>query len=590
MFVLWGLCAYIAYTAKSNGDMNVVLHPFDYNGTACGTSLMKDRPYLYPLRADGTGVCVDHCPTTTNSSVIYACVGAGYMPSYLVGSTDVKGLVNGMLGYCMFQMQTFELHNYCFVDDPQYVGLFPASSAAGALGKSHTTLIHLWYARAYILGFGASTILIYYFFVVFLHWSKTANVMIWTANILVTVTLFYFGVTSLIQSSQSSTSDTGLSLTAGVLSILIGCAWIGWAWYIRASIDLSTELIREAACALTDMPSLFLLPVLQGAIWCAFFAGWFVSVLWVTCVGDWVKQDFPNDPLSHKVYTQNKGNSSEIGFLIFVLVWTTLLIMTVTDLVVSHAIARWYFTRDKTKQSCCVVPGSFFTMLFYHFGTAAVGAVFVTIVYPFRDVLMWIDKKMRVCCGNAHQVLYCCLCFGLFMTQHFFRFWSKHAYVITALFSQEFFLSAKMSFFLIERNLTRASVVFAVCEYMVIILVLSVSLTPTMLFHIVAKNAPDLSVQDMVVPTAFTFALCFLLSTMCVEILGMAARSILLCFFADSEMFRPADRYVDPSLVEFMRKEDFIAEAAMHTAEDEHNKLMEPGQSKEYGSAAATAI
>jgi len=582
----WICAGIIAHQAKKNGDINIILHPFDYDARPCGVGIMKNHPYLYPLRYDGTGVCVRACPTKTNVSHIFACVGTDFMPSYLLNTTnDVPALVDGMLGYCMFQISTFEMDNYCFVDDPDYEEEFPPT--AGLIAEALAPLTDLWYTRVYTLIFGFSSILIFYLHVVFLHWRKTATVTIWAAITLVFFSLVHFGVIWVFRSPSSTTPENVLiENTAGIVSICVAFIWLGWALYIRSSINLAKELIREAACALTDMPSLLVLPIFQGAVWAGFFVAWFVSVLWISANGYFVLYEPPNDVIARQVYHQNEHNKSEIGFLVFVLIWTSLFILAFSDLVVSHATAQWYFTRDKTQQSCCVVPGSFLTILFYHFGTAVIGSICVTLVYPFRDFLVWMDKKMKVCCGSASQVLYCCLCFVLFMTHHFFRFWTKHAYVLTALFSQEFFKSSKTSFFLIERNLSRASLLFAVCEYLVIILVLSISFTSTVIFYYVVKLNLGTRLDEMVLPTAVMFGLSFLVSTMCVEILGMAARSIFVCFFADSEMFRPGDRYVDPSLARFMTKGDLKPET-FSTPEDERNKLVDSGQSKQYGAATA---
>jgi len=560
LIACWFGTGVIGHYALEYGDLDRISHPVDYNGRPCGVGSMINKPDLYFLRADGTGVCVESCPNQTNINVTYACVDEADMKN----ATDSSDLINNFVGFCMWQMSTYNDNDFCVVNDEKYAKGFPSS--AGILTSDGSSTNDIWRSRNYIIGFGLSAAVIFYIYVVFLHCGKTVGAMVWAAIWMVFIALFLIGAswlaTARIESGSLSAgydwSDLSrtatISFVAGIIAILLAFLWLSWTLALRSSIRLASGLIKEAATTIIAMPSLLLLPVFQVIVWCCFFAVWAIIVLYVSTTGDYEQKTIDGDPLPRMVFTPEPSAGCELAFLGFILLWTSLFLTGFTDLIISYGTAHWYFNRDKSQRTCNVVQRSFCTIFCYHFGTAAVGSLLVTIVYPFRAILTWIDRQMGKCCGGrgCNQAIYCCFCCCLFLVQHFFRYWTKYAYAFTALFSQSFAMAGKASFFLLERNLNKVSVVAIITEYIMMMLILFVTFTATVASYYCIKLNLDDELEDLVVPTAVTFALALLISVLCVEVLGMTTRTIVICFLADLEMFSPEDRYVEASLLKYM--------------------------------------
>lgn len=62
------------------------------------------------------------------------------------------------------------------------------------------------------------------------------------------------------------------------------------------------------------------------------------------------------------------------------------------------------------------------------------------------------------------------------------------------------------------------------------------------------------NINGIIAPIVTVFLLAYFVSCMFNELFGMAIETILLCYVADEEMFKPADRYADGPLQEAVSK------------------------------------
>ncbi|CAM9134848.1 unnamed protein product [Choristocarpus tenellus] len=64
---LWVAMTWIGADSISEGDVDKLLAPIDYNGNLCGyTDGFENTEQLYYANVGGSGVCVDGCPDTTD--------------------------------------------------------------------------------------------------------------------------------------------------------------------------------------------------------------------------------------------------------------------------------------------------------------------------------------------------------------------------------------------------------------------------------------------------------------------------------------------------------------------------------------------
>ncbi|RYH28560.1 hypothetical protein EON65_11730 [archaeon] len=56
-------------------------------------------------------------------------------------------------------------------------------------------------------------------------------------------------------------------------------------------------------------------------------------------------------------------------------------------------------------------------------------------------------------------------------------------------------------------------------------------------------------INGLIAPLVFTFLLAYWVAAMFIEIYGMGIETILCCYIADEEMFKPEDRFVEGELL-----------------------------------------
>lgn len=108
-------------------------------------------------------------------------------------------------------------------------------------------------------------------------------------------------------------------------------------------------------------------------------------------------------------YTEHEHVSYLWWYHLIGLIWTSEFIIACQQLVVSGAVATWYFTRDKKNLSCTICKSTKL-LIFHHLGSVAFGAFIITLVKLPRWILMYMQKKNKGfpehLCPVRNEVLY----------------------------------------------------------------------------------------------------------------------------------------------------------------------------------------
>ena len=89
--------------------------------------------------------------------------------------------------------------------------------------------------------------------------------------------------------------------------------------------------------------------------------------------------------------------------MLFCYLWSTEFIMAIGALIISIAVANWYFSKpeDRTwKGGRRDLNLGFLHTLRYHLGTAALGSLIVAIVTFIRTVVLYLEKKFKMVAGD----------------------------------------------------------------------------------------------------------------------------------------------------------------------------------------------
>ena len=115
-----------------------------------------------------------------------------------------------------------------------------------------------------------------------------------------------------------------------------------------------------------------------------------------------------------------------------------------------------YWTHDKNTLPCCSIFANIATA-FYHLGTLAFGSLIIGIIRFIQAILNRIEKTLGKYNNDLTKCLLCvCKC-CFWCLEKFMRFINKNAYIMCAIKSTNFCVSAKDAFSLLMRNMVSIS-------------------------------------------------------------------------------------------------------------------------------------
>ena len=111
---------------------------------------------------------------------------------------------------------------------------------------------------------------------------------------------------------------------------------------MRKRIGLVIKLIAEAQKTLADMPMLFILPLFAFAILIMFLVYWCVTAMMIYSFGEFDTSDVEFWGVALKKVTLVKIMWT---YHFIALIWVIEFIFAAQAMIISGAVAKWYFTR-----------------------------------------------------------------------------------------------------------------------------------------------------------------------------------------------------------------------------------------------------
>ncbi len=209
------------------------------------------------------------------------------------------------------------------------------------------------------------------------------------------------------------------------------------------------------------------------------------------------------------------------------------------QLSISGAVSEWYFAIDKSRDS-----GSVFAAmqraLRYHAGTAACGALIVSIVEALRCVIsFYINRTKRLNKSSAaFKVLSCCANCCMGVLERIAHFASEMAYIQTAMHGTNFCSSAAASFSLVARNTMNITVLSGVSGAIMLIGKLFIAFGTTLVSLFIFNGGTDVltnTKQFQSLPCLVVFLLAYAISSFFLGVFESCIDTIFQCFCEDSE-------------------------------------------------------
>ncbi|XP_054706753.1 choline transporter-like protein 1 [Uloborus diversus] len=317
--------------------------------------------------------------------------------------------------------------------------------------------------------------------------------------------------------------------------------------FMRNRIRLVAALFEEAGKSVAAMPLILLQPVLtfisMAAVCCFLLIGFVcLQTSGKPLVNSEGKVSFPIE-----TFFQVMRWLSLFGFL-----WLTQFVLACQNLVVTGAVAVWYFTRDKSKLSS-PIWNSFQNLVCYHLGSAAFGSLIIAIMKAIRALFRLLQKYLdsqHQKCDTFWKIFQCCLaCF-----ESYLKFLSKNAYIMIVIYGESFCTSARQAFSSLTSNVLRVAAIDCIGDFILFVGKLGVTVSIAFIALEILKNIEGL--HYIWVPVTISCIFAFLCCHCFLSVYEMAIDTLLLCFCEDCQMNDGITRpyFMSRSLMVFVEK------------------------------------
>ncbi|XP_058798501.1 choline transporter-like 1 [Phymastichus coffea] len=296
------------------------------------------------------------------------------------------------------------------------------------------------------------------------------------------------------ESDDNKNTFLVLAIIATIFTVAIFCI----ICFVRAKISFMASLFRESAKCLADLPGLFFQPLLTFFALILFFAFWVIVILCLATAnvpstramnsidsltlnsshGNIISSRSSDEKLSplniplndYKTFTLvDYVDDTWVKYMWWVyiigLIWISEFITACQTMVISGAVAHWYF-RGKNA-SVSPVCSSISTLVSYHLGSVACGSFLITVFKLPRLLLTYLHQKFektKETSPCAQCGLRCCIC-CFYCLERFIRYMNHNAYTVIAIEGTHFCNAARIAFNTILSNALQVAVINGIGDF-----------------------------------------------------------------------------------------------------------------------------
>jgi len=563
----WVLLVAILIDSMSKGaDPNRIIRGIDMEGNLCGIdAAVKDKPlaaWPYPGEYQAK-ICVSDCSYTNSfqstkmawrhrsEKLLYYCI-----PIFVSEDSSVQIQVTGNVGS---QFNSFKETAKRVIGDLQSAWRVILASAFVAIV---ITFIFLFFLQ-YMAGF-----------LVFLCIALLIG-----AGILLGTALIELSMDIDPDSAYSGEKEKVLNYSGHIIYALTAI-YLLTVVALYFQIRIAVEVIKEAARAINDMKSLILFPILPLLMALGYCGFWIYCVICFESIGGFTTEPTPlkvrkygsgfnTSNLASMLSSINKINqfnenphnmsifSSEVddpqqwrimaSIHLFHLLWSFQFIYYFGMLVISGALADWYFTPrgpsgkkvwDAHGLASHPVLNSLYRAVRYHLGTVATAALIIAIIQFLQAVIYYIERKTKDANGEPNAIqkaVFCVIKCILKCLECCMDKVNKNALVWTAIYGSSFIPAACHSFILIFKNLFRVAAINIVSITLLTIGKVTISLTVMGLFGygFYAIDYLRQYVSNPILPSLLIFVLSYVVASIFMLIFEAVIDTIFFCFLVD---------------------------------------------------------
>lgn len=595
---VWVIMSFVGFAAMGwipggslkAGQIELLTSPMNVDGKICGfDDGFKQKPYGY-MTMPGKIICVKNCPGKTSYNKFICTPGTG------------EDWDEVQKGNCMFEIEsTIAAGNMCLpdFDDVTKKDLKEAIEGDSADDEIRRDILKdyddmeatmetydLGYLTSFmgdvtnnsgiIFGFGIGVaVAVALLYVTLLRVPGILDTIIW--GVILTIFVCLGGGAVMLWADQRV-----FSIILFVFTFLYACLIL----FLRKRIKLAIAIVKEAGHAMTDMPLIITLPVIQVVGLTLFLLPWVVYEMYLASSGVKKTKEVENTEDDYEKSTFEYDETTNYAFLymMFAFFWTSQFIVAMGQLIVAMTIACWYFTKDRSTLGNSTFLWAMKTS-WLHAGTAAFGSLVIAIMKFIRYIILKIQKNLEKSSNSAAVFIMKCIGCCMWCIEKCMKFLNKNAYIQTAIYGYGFCHAARTAFFLLMRNIARVFVVGQVSDFILMLGKLLIPVATTFFAYCALTYGADPDEMNSIIgPLIGVYIMAYFVACMFNEVYGMCIQTILLCYVADEEMFKnPGDRYIPGSLKSTLT-------ATQKEAADLAKVAPEDGEEDVEGKPAAVAV
>ncbi|XP_071769585.2 choline transporter-like protein 4 [Centroberyx gerrardi] len=155
--------------------------------------------------------------------------------------------------------------------------------------------------------------------------------------------------------------------------------------------------------------------------------------------------------------------------------WSVVFVIALGQSTLAGTFASYYWVFNKRDIPACRVYQAFIRTLYFHFGSLALGSLLLTIFQLPRMILECLYHKFKDFEGSCGLFVFSRLHFGFWCFGRFLNILNQNAFVMMAIYGENFYSSARLASDLVMRNVERVvlldrvtDVVLLFCKLLVV--------------------------------------------------------------------------------------------------------------------------
>lgn len=326
---------------------------------------------------------------------------------------------------------------------------------------------------------------------------------------------------------------------------------------LHRRISRAIEIFQEASHAIRSTPCLIMIPFISVPCLLALVAYWAASTAFIASSGEYTLKQInftaPVAPEDGAFQVQQFGTFTYvevfvaynfIGFL-----WLSNFITAIVVFVIAGTVGHWYWKgneREEGGTGAHPLLRSVYITLRFHLGSAAFGALMVTIVQFIRYFAAYLEHRSKAVTKRSRimKAIMCCVHCMLKCLEYCVKFISRNAFIVGALYGESFCTSTRKAFYTVTSNLAQVALVTFLGDLILRFGQILITLMAAFACWVYLDNRPEydfggnLELNTFWFPTLLSGALGWFVANECLSIYDITVDTLLISFCQDQKLKR----------------------------------------------------